>query len=371
MPTRKQAGLPVRAPRAPALAAWLRHLRVERALSSHTLRAYASDLDALGQFLADRGSDLESADRSELRAWLAQLQDRSGVPGRARARSVGRRLSSVRSFYAWAVEHELLAGNPAARLRAPRATRRVPRFLEVDEAAAVVENPSQAGWFRVRNRALLELAYGGGLRVSELVSLDWAQLDLDQQLVRVLGKGGKTRIVPFGPPAADALRQWRELCADPPRPGRGSSSSQPGGQSPASRVAATSTQLSTPSGQPRVRSPSSSHTALPRTTPVIHSQPVFRNKNGGRLSARSAWRIVREAGANNGIAGAHPHMLRHSCATHLLGSGADLRAIQEQLGHSSLSTTQRYTQADAAHLLRVYRAAHPRARKADPDDSEP
>jgi integrase/recombinase XerC len=270
----------------------------------------------------------------------------------------------VRSFYAWAVEHELLTGNPAARLRAPRATRRVPRFLEVDEAAAVVENPSQAGWFRVRNRALLELAYGSGLRVSELVSLDWAQLDLDQQLVRVLGKGGKTRIVPFGPPAADALRRWRELCADPPRPGRGSPSSQPSSPSPASGVSATPAQVPTPSGQPLVRSSSLSRTALPRTT------PVFRNKNGGRLSARSAWRIVREAGANNGIAGAHPHMLRHSCATHLLGSGADLRAIQEQLGHSSLSTTQRYTQADAAHLLRVYRAAHPRARKADPEDSE-
>ncbi len=314
MPPRKQAspssGPPAAPPaRDPDLAGWLRHLRVERELSPHTLRAYASDLGALSDHLEGRALRLATADRSALRGWLAQLRDRRGQ--RARPSSVARRLAAVRAFYRWLHDQGRIAADPAARLRAPRVPRRVPRFLEVDEAAALVEAPAQSGWFHVRNRALLELAYGAGLRVGEVVALDWAALDLDARLVRVVGKGSKTRIVPFGPPAAEALAAWAATSPDA----------------------------------------------------AAGDRPVFRNKNGGRLSARSAHRIVREAGANNGIAEAHPHMLRHSCATHLLGSGADLRAIQEQLGHSSLSTTQRYTQADAAHLLRVYRSAHPRARR--------
>jgi len=147
------------------------------------------------------------------------------------------------------------------------------------------------------------LIYGAGLRVSETVGLNIIDLDLGNRLVRVLGKGQKERIVPFGPPAAEALTVWLQQLA--------------------------------PEG------------------------PLFLNRFHKRLSNRSAWRIVREAGTVNGIADLHPHALRHSCATHLLGSGADLRAIQEQLGHASLSTTQRYTHVDAAHLLAVYRAAHP------------
>ena len=174
---------------------------------------------------------------------------------------------------------------------------------DVDEAAVVVERPTQSGRLHLRNRALMELIYGAGLRVSEAMALDWELLRLEQGLVRVHGKGGRERIVPIGREAAAALAAWREVSTD-----RGA---------------------------------------------------VFLNRTGTRLSTRSAWRIVRDAGASQGVPGLHPHALRHSCATHLLGSGADLRAIQEQLGHARLSTTQRYTHVDAAHLLRVYRDAHP------------
>jgi len=177
--------------------------------------------------------------------------------------------------------------------------------MDVGQTATIVEHPSQEGWFQIRNRALLELIYGAGLRVSEAVSLEVDAIDLTERLVRVVGKGDKERVVPFGPPAAEALQLW--------------------------------------------------------ITTMGSDGPLFRNRYGKRLSSRSAWRIVRDAGARNGIAGVHPHALRHSCATHLLGAGADLRTIHEQLGHASLSTTQRYTHVDAAHLLQVYRSAHPRA----------
>ena len=153
--------------------------------------------------------------------------------------------------------------------------------------------------------------YGAGLRVSEAAGLDAGDLDLEARLVKVLGKGNKERVVPFGPPAAEALRSWLDEA----------------GAGAVEDLRA----------------------------------PLFRNRFGGRLSVRAMWRIVRDAGASNGLAGVHPHALRHSCATHLLGSGADLRSIQEQLGHSSLSTTQRYTHVDPAHLLEVYRRAHPTA----------
>ncbi len=224
-------------------------------------------------------------------------------------------MASLRSFYRWLVEEEVLEHDPTQRLSTPKVPKRAPRFLDVGEAAQVVENPTQSGRLALRNRALLELLYGAGLRVGEAVGLDWGELDLAERLVRVRGKGDKVRIVPFGPPAEEALRRW-------------------GG-----------------------------------TLGALEG-PVFRNARGGRLSSRSAWRIVRDAGAANGVPRVHPHALRHSCATHLLGAGADLRAIQEQLGHASLGTTQRYAHVDAAHLLAVYRSAHPHARSPRPTDND-
>ncbi|RME22435.1 MAG: tyrosine recombinase XerC [Deltaproteobacteria bacterium] len=302
-------------PTDPDLARWLDHLRAERAASPHTLRAYAGDLGSLSDFLAERGRSLSTATLADLRAWL-------GRQGRGRRRpapaTLARRIAATRSFYRWMWRTGRIDADPAARLRAPRAPRRAPRFLEIDEAAAVVEHPTQDGWFALRNRALLELLYGAGIRVGEAAAVRVEDLDLDRRLVRVHGKGGKERIVPFGPPAADALRAWLEA--------RGA-----GGGA------------------------------------------LFLNKHRTPLSTRSMWRIVRDAGARVGVPDTHPHALRHSCATHMLAGGADLRGIQEQLGHASLSTTQRYTHVDAAHLLRVYRAAHPRAAAPPPpdDDREP
>lgn len=292
------------APEDPDLLAWLDHLRAERACSPHTLRAYRGDLGRLAEWLHDRGRTLRQADLALLRAWLAST-------GQGRRRhapaTVGRRIAALRSCFAWMARTDRIEVDPAARLQLPRVPRRAPRFFDVDEAAAVVEQPTQDGWAWLRNRALLELLYGAGLRVGEAQALQLTAIDLVERLVRVRGKGGKDRIVPFGPPAAEALQAWLTERGE----GEGA---------------------------------------------------VFLNREGKALSARSMWTIVRDAGAANGIAGAHPHALRHSCATHMLGAGADLRAIQEQLGHETLSTTQRYTHVDAAHLLRIYRSAHPHAR---------
>ena len=292
-----------------ALKRWLDSMRAERGASVHTLRAYGRELNALAAHLDESGRSLLDADLPDLRRFLAP---EAGAARPAPA-TLARRIAALRSFYRWCVERGFLETSPAARLRPPRVPRRAPRFLDVDEAAQVVERPSQSGRLALRNRALLEILYGAGLRVAEAVALDESDLDLDRCLVRVRsGKGDRDRVVPFGPPCALALEQWL-----------------------AER------------GRPSER------------------QAVFVNHRGGRLSVRSAWQIARDAGAMNGIADVHPHALRHSCATHLLGAGADLRSIQEQLGHATLSTTQKYTHVDAAHLMRVYRSSHPRAGTGD------
>ncbi len=295
------------------LTRWLDAIRAERGASRHTLRAYRGELEGLAGFLSAQERRLRDADIRALRAWLAETA-RGTRPAPA---TLARRIAAVRSFYRWMVDRGLLETNPAARLKPPRVPHRAPRFLDVDEVAEVVERPAQSGRLALRNRALLELLYGAGLRVGEAVALDVPDVDVTERMVRVReGKGGRDRTVPFGPPCAEALDRWLQARGGAP-----------------------------------------------------HEGPLFLNNRGGRLSSRSAWQVARDAGAINGIADVHPHALRHSCATHLLGAGADLRAIQEQLGHASLSTTQRYTHVDAAHLLRVYRAAHPRAaRGPDADD---
>lgn len=296
---------------------WLAYLERDRGASAHTIRAYSSDLRHLEEYLLSRGNNLASADRRQLRGWLASL----GTPGKRPApASLARRVATLRSFFGWAHAEGLLPTNPAGLLRGPRVPRTVPRILEVPEADAVMQRPSQHGLLELRNRALLELLYGAGLRVAEAVALDSTDVSIEERLVRIRsGKGGKPRIVPFGPPAAAALdallRQQRASASD-------------------------------------------------------ESAALFRNYQGGRLSSRSARRIVSEAGDSAGVARVHPHALRHACATHMLSAGADLRAIQEQLGHETLSTTERYTHVDPAHLLRVYRAAHPRARTQARSGSE-
>ncbi len=280
----------------------MRFLQAERGLSAQTLRAYKTDLEGLARSLGEREQKLRDADLPSIRAWLGRLDSKEPS-------TLARKIASVRGFFKFLVREGVLERSPASRLRGPKVPRKTPRFLEVGEAAETLENPTQEGALRLRNQALLELLYGAGLRVSELCGVDVEHLDLDRRMVRVRGKGNKDRIVPFGPPAQAALGAWLA--------GR-------------------------------------------------RQGPLFVNARGGRLSVRSAWRIVRDAGVANGLLGVHPHVLRHSCATHLLTGGADLRAIQEQLGHSSLSTTQRYVHVDTQQLLQVYRSAHPRAR-TDPE----
>lgn len=281
------------------LAAFLRHVRVERALSEHTVRAYRRTLVDLASFLETRHQTLQAATRLDLRAWLFQVGN--GKASSTRARHV----AAVRTFYRWMLREGHVEVSVAADLQAPKVGRRLPHVLSAEGAAEVVDAPLSA-----RDKALLEVLYGGGLRVSEASGLDWP--DVDQAQGRLLvrhAKGGKQRIVPIGPPAMAALVVLL---------GEG---------------------------------------AL--------EGPVFLNTRGSRMQPRSMRRAVKAAGLVVGEGGLHPHALRHSYATHLLDHGADLRGIQELLGHANLSTTQRYTHVSTQSLLAVYRDAHPHARSEE------
>lgn len=279
---------------------FLDHLRAERGASPHTLRAYGKDLESLVQSLAPR--PVLSATTLDLRHWLARNTE-------VAASTIARRIAAARTFFRWATREGLITDSPAERLRAPRIKRPLARVLQVDEASIVVEAPTGSGWLEIRNRAILEVGYGSGLRVSELAGLDIGDVDFREGQVRVReGKGGKERLVPIGPPALDALKAWLVERGE----GRGA---------------------------------------------------LFLNPRGRRLSTRGLYDVVHKSGVKNGLAGVHPHALRHTFATHLLAGGADIRSIQEMLGHASLSTTQRYAQVDLDHLMAVYRNAHPHARR--------
>jgi tyrosine recombinase XerC len=301
------------------IARYLAHLGEERALSTHTLRAYAGDLErfltfAARDFLGVDAASLrpEQVEPAAVRAFLGALT-RDGLA----KKSQGRALAAVRGLFRYAVREGTLASSPASSVRTPKTPQRLPRHLRPVEVEAVLEAAAGAGALGIRDRALVELLYASGLRVGELVSLDWRDLDLAGRVLRVLGKGGKERMVPFGTPAAAALRAW----------------------------------LTAWEG---VRGEAAA---------LDDAMPVFLNARGGRLTDRSVRRILDRAVKDAAVAtGVHPHTLRHSFATHLLEAGADLRAIQELLGHSSLSTTQRYTHVEVERLLAVYRQAHPRAR---------
>lgn len=316
---------------------FLAHLGEERALSPHTLRAYASDLESFVAFLAEYlGQDPETlrpeqVDAAAVRAFLAWMTRR----GRGKS-SQGRTLSAVKSCLAHGVRGGKLAGNPAAAVKTPKTPKTLPRHLRPGETEDLLDAAPQTREdedLQARNRALLELLYATGLRVGELVSLDWTDLDLSARVLRVVGKGGKERMVPFGKPAAAALTAWLG-CWESVRARAGATAAA--GRAERSR------------GSRRRGS---------------EPEPVFLNADGGRLSDRSVRRLLDQTVAAAGLAGGvHPHTLRHTFATHLLEAGADLRAIQELLGHASLATTQKYTHLDVERLLAVYRDAHPRAR---------
>jgi integrase/recombinase XerC len=314
---------------------FLDHLRFNRNVSPHTARAYESDLQ---QFLHDlatsrsvKRSQLIAAhvDAAAVRGFLADLARR----GNARA-SMARKLAAVRMFVRFLRREGELADDPAALVTAPRLEQKIPAHLTEPDVARLMETPDVSRPLGRRDRAMLELFYASGLRLSELVGLNLSDLNLAGRMVRVLGKGGKERLVPFHRSAADALLAWlrdrESLVAAAPA------------QEPAPRP---------PVGPGRRPRPARDRV-----------EPVFVNYRGGRLTARSVRRLVHRYVAQCSMRfDISPHALRHSFATHLLERGADLRAIQELLGHARLSTTQRYTHVNLAHLTAVYRKAHPRA----------
>lgn len=295
----------------PGIRAYLDHLALDRDASPRTLRSYGRDLADIEAFLARAFDglelDLDDLDPRLVRAWVADMHDRGLA-----ASTIARRLSALRSFYRWRIERGEAGSNPAAEVANPKRTERLPGRLDVEDVSALLEAPPADKPAGLRDRAMLELLYGAGLRVAELVGLDLDDVMLTDRTLRVQGKGGRERIVPFGTRAAEALRAYMDAI----------------------------TRLRMRSGE----------------------EALFLNLRGGRLSDRSVRRAidaaVRGAALQRGV---HPHLLRHSFATHLLESGMDLRAIQELLGHARLSTTQRYTRLSLDRILEVYDESHPRA----------
>jgi integrase/recombinase XerC len=288
------------------IAEFLRHLELSRAASKHTLRAYAQDLKQLETYLGGQGVELLKATHLHLRGFL-------GVQAASHAASTrARRLAAIKSFYKFLTRRKLIEVSPARRIKAPKLPSRLPRAVPIDETFALMEAPKADAVLGLRDRAMLELAYGAGLRVSELCGLNLDSVDRSGGIVRVLGKGNKERLVPVNPQALAALDAYLKH-----RPG-----------------------------------------LLKKKTTAA----LFLNFRGGRLTPRSVERhLARHAIAAGLARHVTPHQLRHSFATHLLAGGADIRTIQELLGHSSLSTTQRYTDVSFEQLQAVYDKAHPRA----------
>lgn len=308
--------------------AFLRHLTSERRLSAHTTDAYRRDLRQLQTFLATAAfkSDIKAVNKQWLRRWLADLA------GQLKPESVARKISCVRTFFRYLLREGKRLDDPAARLALPKLGRTLPKFLSPENAAAVMEIPSEIGTLesKLRDAALLELLYGCGLRVSELCGLDLDSFEQDHNYVRVRGKGNKERLVPVGEPARDAVMSYLV-------------------------------------DRKKLRHP---------LTGNQDERALFLNQRGGRLTQRSVQRFVSRYGAwAAGRPDLHPHALRHSCATHMLEGGADLRAIQEFLGHASLSTTQRYTHVSMDQLLQTYDQCHPfsgaEQRRKPPDTRDP
>lgn len=291
-----------------AMTAFLDHLREERRSSPHTVRSYADDLGVFGAFLTEtlgEGADPTGLDTRRLRAYSAWLSSRGYAPS-----TVARRLASLRAFYKFLRRRGLVATDPAGTLRNPKQPKRLPSLLRIEEVIRLLDGIPTADAAGVRDRAMFETLYGGGLRVSELVALDLADLERDRGLVRARGKGRRERLCPVGAEAMRWLEMWRPL----------------------------------------------------RQPERADEPAVFLNRYGRRLTARSVGRLLQGYLTTLGLDwGVSPHTLRHSFATHLLDGGADLRSVQELLGHRRLTTTQIYTHVTKERLIDAYKDSHPRA----------
>lgn len=302
-----------------AVEQFLADIARQRRLSAHTVTAYGRDLATLAALAP--GTPLERLQAADVRRALAQLHGRGAAPA-----SLARLLSAWRRFYTWLGQQERIRADPTAGIRAPRRGKRLPKALAPDEAVRLAGHAAAAAPLALRDKAMVELLYSSGLRLSELVALDWQYfradgdgaastgwLDLGARRVTVLGKGGKVRQVPVGRPAIEALRSWRQA-----------------------------------------------RSALP----AGDARALFVSQRGARISARSVQlRLAQLARALGLGVHVHPHVLRHSMASHVLQSSGDLRAVQELLGHANIATTQIYTRLDWQHLAKTYDAAHPRARR--------
>ena len=314
---------PISAADAALVERYLAHVRVEKRLAERTLALYSLDLEKLAQFAAQSGVALTTVGNHHVRRWVAQMH----AGGRS-GRGIALILSGWRGFYAWLGREGLINANPVQDVRAPRQPRPLPKALGVDEAVQLADHHDEEDdpWLDARDAAMVELLYGGGLRVGELIGLDVAPsdaalragrgwIDLLGAEVQVQGKGDKRRTVPVGRGALQALQQWLAVRDQVP-------------------------------AQPQA------------------AQALFIGRRGTRLTAQSVWQRLKRRSLRAGLATpVHPHMLRHSFASHVLQSSGDLRAVQELLGHANIGTTQVYTRLDFQHLAKAYDAAHPRARR--------
>ncbi len=295
---------------------YLDHVRYEKRLAQRTVALYQQDLQKLSDNATRAGIELTRVQNAHIRRWVAQMHG-----GGRSGRGIALILSGWRGFYAWLGREGLVPSNPVQDVRAPKSPKPLPKALGVDDAVKLAEHHDADAdpWTEARDAAMVELLYGCGLRVGELVGLDVAgssYVDLQAGEAHVLGKGSKRRMVPVGSKALAALRRWLDV-----------------------------------RGQPA---------ALPAT-----GQPaLFLGRRGGRITAQTVWQRVKLRSLKSGLATpVHPHMLRHSFASHVLQSSSDLRAVQELLGHANITTTQVYTRLDFQHLAKAYDAAHPRARR--------